>query len=507
MNQSVSSYIGALIAVLSCSVFSTQAKANTERPNIIFVLADDQAWWDYSFMYRDDVEGAALDPSIPNNYTPIYQVAQTPAIDRLADEGLAFTHGYTIPLCRPSLQAMVTGMFPHQNKVSGNDMLGKVNDEAADQQITKVPTIARTLVEQLGYRAFQTGKWWGGHHSLGGFTEGDTQDSVAKGTNPPQYKGSIPGYASRGRHGDWGLMAGRVDYVNNIEHPEHWDDVNQKRINYPNTIVTLTDFIDDCVKNDDPFFAWYAPFLPHFPFDPPPKLTAKYDALLDETPYEDKDWSAKYYANIERLDGGVEALMNHLEKAGIAENTMIIFICDNGWITRPKTGKRDPRAKRNPADAGTRTPILVHWPKKIKPGGALEPQVITQPISVIDMVTTALAAVDLEPDPQQQGVNLMDLEAVNARDAVYCDIYAHDMASLEHPEETLVAKFVVKDGWKLYEFPNGSKTLYHLYDRSTDDPVDPFETADLSAVETAKVAELSKLVKNWYPESKYSSKE
>jgi len=493
-NQSVQ----IIVAVLLCNTFSSFAQ-DTERPNIIFVLADDQSWWDYSFMYRPDVEGSALDPSIPNNYTPIYQVAQTPAIDRLADEGLTFTHGYTVPLCRPSLQAMVTGMFPHQNRVSGNDFVGRVDDTAADEQILMTQSIARTLVKRMGYRAFQTGKWWGGHHSFGGFTEGDTVDSVAGGTAPSQYTGSKPGYFNEGRHGDWGLMAGRVDYINDIPAPEHW--MNGARTNYPNTIVTLTDFIDDCVANDDPFFAWYAPFLPHNPFDPPPGLREKYDALIDE-PNETGDWNARYYANIERLDGGIEALLDHLDAAGIADNTMIIFICDNGWITLPENGKYDPRAKRNPADAGTRTPIIVRWPNKIKPGGELEPQFITQPVSVIDMVTTALAAVDLEPNPEQRGVNLMDLSAVNARDAIYCDVYEHDMVSLENPEETLVANFVVKDGWKLYEFPDGSKTLYHLYDTSTGDPVDPFETADLSGSETAKVAEFAALVEAWYNDPK-----
>jgi len=466
----------------------------SEKPNIIFILADDQSWWDYSFMYRNDVEAPALDASIPKFHT-IHQAAQTPAIDRLADEGLTYTHGYTVPLCRPSLQAMITGMFPHQNKVSGNDMVGKVDDTAADEQILMTQSIARTLVKRMGYRAFQTGKWWGGHHSLGGFTEGDTQDSIASGTNPPQYTGPRPGsYVTRGRHGDWGLMIGRVDYVSDIQAPAH-------PINYANTIVPLTDFIDDCVANDDPFFAWYAPFLPHTPHDPPSGLLSKYDALIEE-PDESGNYQAKYYANIERLDGGIGAILDHLDAAGIAENTMIIFICDNGWITRDDRSAYAPRSKRSPYEGGVRTPIIVHWPKKIKAGGAFEPQFITQPVSVIDMVATALAAVDLEPTPEQRGVNLMDLAAVNARDAIYCDVYEHDMASLEHPEETLVANFVVKDGWKLLVYPDNSKELFHLYDTSTGAPVDPFETNDLSTSNPTKTAELLALVNTWYDEPK-----
>ncbi|MBK1826578.1 sulfatase family protein [Haloferula rosea] len=477
-----------------------------DRPNIIFIISDDQAWWDYSFMYRNDVEGPALDASVPKDFV-IQQVAETPEIDALADEGLLFTHGYTVPLCRPSLHSMITGTFPHQNLVSGNDLIGKGDDEAVDQRIQFNQSIARTLVERLGYRAYQTGKWWGGHYSLGGFTEGDTQDSFSTSVRPPQYTGSRPGYVGGanggGRHGDWGLMIGRVDYVNDIPNPPA---AGETEINYANTVVPLTDFIDDCVAEDDPFFIWYAPFLPHNPFDPPEYLRAKYDALVDDSPHEDLDWTAKYYACVERFDGGVGAILDHLDSAGIADNTMIIFICDNGWITRKDTGGRTGQAKRNPADAGSRTPIIVRWPDKIKPGGPIEPQLITQPVSVIDMVTTALAAVDLPPSPEQRGINLMDLDAVNARDAVYCDVYAHDMAHDEgtpvNPEGTIVARFVVKDGWKLLSYPDGSEELYQLYNTATGDPVDPFETNDLSGSNPAKASELLNLIEAWYDEPK-----
>lgn len=118
------------------------------------------------------------------------------------------------------------------------------------------------------------------------------------------------------------------------------------------------------------------------------------------------------------------------------------------------------------------------------------------------MATTALAAVDLQPNPEQRGVNLMDLSAVNARDAIYCDVYEHDMANLEHPAETMVANFVVQEGWKLLVYPDHSNELFQLYDATTGAPVDPFEVNDLSNTESAKVAELSNLIDTWYNEPK-----
>lgn len=461
----------------------------SSRPNVIFVLSDDQAWWDYSFMYRESIEGAAIDSD-----SSIYQVARTPAIDRLADEGLTFLNGYTVPLCRPSLQAIITGTFPHQNRVSGNDFVGKVDDTLADERILLDQSIARTLAKRLGYRSYQTGKWWGGHHSLGGFTEGDTQNSIDPRTKPRQYTGSRPGYANQGRHGDWGLMIGRVDYVTDNPNPPH-------PINYPNTIVPMTDFIDDCVAHEDPFFIWYAPFLPHNPFDPPRGLLDEYDPRVEEE-NEAEDHVASYYANIERFDGGVGALLDHLEEVGVADNTLIVFICDNGWITRQDNGRRAARSKRSPYDAGARTPIIVRWPAQIKLGGDIEPQIIRQPVSVIDMVPTALAAVGLEPSLEQRGLNLMDLAAVNSREEIYCDIYDHDMVSLENPVSSIFARFVVKDGWKLIDFEDSPAELYHLYDTATNEPIDPFETNDLAISEEQKRLELGALITEWYDEPK-----
>ncbi|NCQ33329.1 MAG: hypothetical protein GW802_38940, partial [Armatimonadetes bacterium] len=90
--------------------------------------------------------------------------------------------------------------------------------------------LPRTLADQLGYTSFQTGKWWEGHHTNGGFTAGDTVNSTAAGTAPIQWSAAQPSYVTA-RHGDWGLMAGRVDYVNDVANPAH-------PIPYANTIQT-----------------------------------------------------------------------------------------------------------------------------------------------------------------------------------------------------------------------------------------------------------------------------
>src|SRR5688572_6168376 len=148
-------------------------------PNIVMIISDDQAWTDYGFMGHPHI--------------------QTPHLDRLARESLTFRRGY-VPssLCCPSLASLITGRFPHQHLITGNDPpipAGMKNSdfyksrafldgrEVMTRHLGAWPLLPRILGE-AGYVSLQTGKWWQGHYSSGGFTEGMTQG---------------------GRHGDDGL--------------------------------------------------------------------------------------------------------------------------------------------------------------------------------------------------------------------------------------------------------------------------------------------------------------
>ena len=204
---------------------------NTSVPNIILLISDDQSWTDYSFMGHDHI--------------------QTPRIDQLASEGLVFTHGFTTaPLCRPALSSMITGLYPHQHGAIGND---PVFDPGGRQQYGDQWTAKRTefnepvvqgiedatsladLLGEAGYVSLQTGKWWEGNYSRGGFSCGMTHGDPARG----------------GRHGDEGLEIGRKG------------------------LDVIYDFIDDSKETETPFFVWYAPFLPHAPHTPPDSLRDK----------------------------------------------------------------------------------------------------------------------------------------------------------------------------------------------------------------------------------------
>src|SRR6056297_1190403 len=158
-------------------------------PNIVLILSDDQSWDDYSFMGHEYI--------------------QTPNIDQLANAGVTFTQGYVpASLCRPSLASLVTGLYPHQHKVLGNDPVfawgespayreewlikrAEANKEVIDYftQFDALPE----LLKEKDYLSFQTGKWWEGNPVNGGFDYWMTHGDPDKG----------------GRHGDIGLEIGR----------------------------------------------------------------------------------------------------------------------------------------------------------------------------------------------------------------------------------------------------------------------------------------------------------
>ena len=242
---------------------------------------------------------------------------------------------------------------------------------------------------------------------------------------------------------------------------------------------------------NQPFFHWYSPYLPHDPFDPPVGLLSQYQALGL------KDADAKYYANIERLDGGVDAILDHLDTKGIANNTIIMFICDNGrQLNTPLTA-----GKLSPYDSGTRTPIIVRWPDRIKPGGPIEPQIIRTPVNMVDMVPTVHHALGLPVPPEMQGINLLDPAAVAARGTVFGSDHDVEILTLNDPTESLENRWAVRNGWKLILNSTGPtviKELYRLYNGST--PVDPHEKTNLAASNPQLVNELTMEIVNWYAE-------
>jgi uncharacterized sulfatase len=296
------------------------------------------------------------------------------------------------------------------------------------------------LLKDVGYRSFQTGKFWEGHYSNGGFTEGMT---------------------TKGRHGEEGLVIGRQ------------------------TLKPIYDFIE---KSREPFFLWYAPMMPHLPHNPPERILKKYQA-------KDRDERvAKYWAMCEWTDETVGELLGWLDKKGLADNTLVVFVVDNGWVQA--TGEPKPndqfatRSKNTPYDAGVRTPVILRWPGKVKPG--------TYPdlVSTIDVAPTILAVCGGKATKEMHGLSLLDAAAGKGkldREAVFGEIYLHTAKKLEDPAVNLTHRWVRAGDWKLI-VPVKDGARPELYDLAKD----PGETKDLAANEPERVGRLGKLLKAWW---------
>lgn len=306
-----------LLLIVSCEKY-----LDTKLPNIVLIIGDDHGYPYFGFMGADYVK--------------------TPNMDALASSGAMFKNGY-VPdnHCRPSLATLVTGMLPvdYNNDVKQLILKEGIVDanlkrEFSHNAMRHFSTLPKIL-KKKGYKSFQGGKWWEFHYENGGFDEGMT---IGWTKEERKSEGWFRKFM-----GGYGLELARA------------------------TMEPVYDFID---KNlESPFFLWYAPELPHYPFDAPEKY---YDI------YGDKDMteSAKrYYANCTWFDDGVGELLHYLKKVGEYENTLFIYVNDNGWEQTPdQEFWNDPMRSHNGGDKGKlslfdqsfRTPIIFSWDGMIK---------------------------------------------------------------------------------------------------------------------------------------------
>ena len=399
-------------------------------PNIVFILSDDQSWTDYGFMGDKNIE--------------------TPRLDQFASESLTFQRGYVpTSLCSPSLATIITGMYPKDHGILGNDkkLPGDKREEkkawrAKNYEAViadfKALTTLPDLLKEKGYLSFQTGKWWHGNHKVGGFDYGMTHGNPKRG----------------GRHGDYGLEIGRKG------------------------MDTLTSYVDLALKEKKPFFLWYAPFLPHKPHTPPKRLLDKYSKKTDSK------YLAKYWAMCEWFDETCGQLFDIIEDKGLTENTLFVYVCDNGWVQNSDNGGSAKNSKRAPYDLGIRTPIMYKWAGKIKP--KMDTETV---VSSIDMVPTVLDILDIEKPKKLPGISVLDEKQLAARKTIFGEIYAHDFNTVE---SSLFYTMAVAKPYKLIlpDLKRKPKAKIELF--NTDE--DPFEKNNIAEQHPEIVEKLKKQI-------------
>ena len=333
------------------------------RPNLVFILADDLGYADLGCY------GARSGCS--------------PELDRMAAEGLRFTDGYAnSPVCSPTRFALTTGRWQYRLRAGNDEPIGTRHRGDPVLGLPPAhPTLA-SLLRDAGYATALAGKW---------------------------HLGFLPhfGPLKSGYQEFFGPMSGGVDYfthrdsmgVNDLYEGEQ----EVERAGY------LTDLISERAvefiarQGKQPFFLSVHYTAPHWPWE---TRADEAEARRIEKIYHFDGGSVAIYTEMVRhMDDGIGRILAALQRAGVDENTLVVFTSDNGGErfsdTWPLVGK-----KMDLLEGGIRVPYLVRWPARVKPGATTAQLAIT-----MDWAATFLAAADVQPHPDYplDGVSLLEV--------------------------------------------------------------------------------------------------
>jgi len=407
------------------------AFAENRKPNIVIILSDDQGYADVSY----------------NPHSP--KEVSTPNIDNLAKSGVVCTQGYASGyVCSPTRAGLMTGRYQQRFGIytAGEGGSGMPLDEIWFP----------THLKQAGYRSGAFGKW----HL--GLTE--DYNAVNRGFD------YFYGFMGRGAHDYWdydsesAIKFGGAVY-RNLE-------ILKNEKGYITTRITeeAVDFIQR--EKDQPFFAYVAYNAVHAPAQAPEEDVQRYDTG-DET-------RNILMAMLYHLDLGVGEIVNALKDAGVYDDTIIIYLSDNGGAGTMHANNAPLRgAKQFTYEGGIRVPFIVSWPNKLKAGSTCD-----VPVWSTDILPTALAVAGIDPLPGSKpldGKNMLPA-LLGKTDKIHDALYWCSGSD---------GKWAVRQGdWK-YLFERGEVGLYNLAE-------DIAEKDNLKDSHPEKLQELKKLYDEWF---------
>ena len=473
------------ISFLGCYACQTSDQRNAGKPNMIIILADDMGYSDLG------CTGSEI---------------HTPNLDKLAEGGVLFTNCYNTSRCCPTRASLLTGLYQHQAGYGHMDSdLGTTAYQGRFRD--GIVTIAE-LLKQEAYRNIMIGKWHLGHEEefaplARGF---DRMYGIPKG-------GGVYFYPCIGRD--------RQVYLNDEQvHPDsNW---------YSTDAFTdhAIEFVEEADADQKPFFLYLAYIAPHFPLQARAEDIEKYRGKYSKgyafyrnqrfekqrelgviasntklSPADYKDWDAVknkkeedlkmavYAAQMDRLDQNVGRLIDKLKALGIYDNTVILFLSDNGAVytglnETPDAliGSRNSWAaygkswgnvsntpfryyKSMTHEGGVITPMIVHWPKGIESKG-----LITQePVHIIDVMPTLLQLAGssypnefnnqrLAPLPGNSFIPLLDGEKQNPDKEMYWEHSGNQAVRIG--DMKLVRRH--KKEWELYNLKEDPTELNNI---------------------------------------------
>ena len=436
------------------------ASANDRPPNVLLILADDLGWSDLS-CYGADLH-------------------ETPHLDRLASQGVRFTQAYASPVCSPTRAAIMTGKDParlhmtvwyEQSKRSVRD-----RPLIPPTTVSDLPFAERTLAEALrpaGYLTAHVGKWHLGAASH--YPEAQGFDANVGGT----FWGAPPTFFFPYR-GPWS-NSDEYRYVPGLDFGEPGEYLTDRLTDEALRIIDRA--------GDRPFYLnlWY--HTVHTPIEAKAELVDRYRAKLSPGLVHR---NPAYAAMVHSLDANVGRLLDGLDARGLADDTLVVFLSDNGGYINEYRG--DTVTSNHPLrsgkgslyEGGIRVPMIVRTPGASHSAGTA----LDTPVTVMDLLPTILDLTGVEdPDPPPiDGRSFAPLLSGEADGPLHDALYWH----FPHYYPTTTPVGAIREGdWKLLEyFEDGRVELFDLAS-------DPGEARNLAADRPDLADRLRRRLSDW----------
>jgi len=317
-----------------CLALTCAGQQAPKRPNVVLVMTDDQGIGDF---------GCQGNPAI-----------ETPRLDAFSTQCPQFDRFYVSPVCSPTRASLMTGRYNYRTRVV-DTWIGRSMMDPEEVTIAEI-------LQDVGYRTGIFGKWHlGDCYPMRPVDQGFDESLVHRGGGLAQPSEPL---TNNRRYTDPLLVRNGAVVATEGYCTDVYFDAAMR-------------FVDEAIDREAPFFTYIATNAPHGPFhDVPEQLLKKYRGKDLRTVAVNKkpnlDRIARIFAMIENVDQNFGRLIDHLERRGVSEDTVVIFMCDNGPIAgRYVKGLRG--SKSSVYDGGIRSPLWVRWPGTIDPSRRIEP--------------------------------------------------------------------------------------------------------------------------------------
>ncbi|REE00172.1 arylsulfatase [Marinoscillum furvescens] len=439
-----------LSVVLSVQVVCSQPETTKNKPNIIFILADDLGYGDVGF----------------NGQTKI----KTPVLDRMAAEGIVFTRHYAgSTVCGPSRASLITGLHTGHSPVRGNPRWTR---SGAPVDLSQTQNTVAKELKKAGYHTAVIGKW--------GLAENLDEGK-------PHHQG-FDYFFGFNRHGPAHHYYPERLWENDSLIELTGNVMKDKVGKYSQDLFTdkALEYVEK--HHDSPFFLYLAYTIPHYELTIPDEY---------KTYYQQQDWPMRemkmghyrhdrnghvtYASMVSRMDDDIGRLLAKLNELGVSENTLVVFTSDNGHeydrVNDPFFDSNGPfrGRKRDLYEGGIRVPFVATWPGIIMPGTTSD-----HPSAFWDFLPTACDIANVTPSAPTDGISYLNaLRGLRQKN--------HDYLYWEFNERKGPIQAIMKGDWKLLYFVGSHYELYHI-------EKDPAEEQNVYQEQHERAKELKELL-------------